>query len=141
MSAIKNKGTIGALNFCHINAISITNESIKSNLVTIKRVSDLNRNPKNSADTKEIRFIYEARKLLEDNKKIPPKTIHQKNSTIAYFPIITNNMCLQCHGSAETDIRDNVYRKIQALYPEDKAVGYRENQLRGIWVVRMTNEK
>ncbi len=44
---------------------------------------------------------------------------------------------MQCHGDPETDILPETYTKIKELYPEDKAIGYIENELRGIWVVEM----
>jgi hypothetical protein len=34
-------------------------------------------------------------------------------------------------------MESGVHDKILALYPEDKAIGYSTNELRGIWVVKM----
>ena len=42
---------------------------------------------------------------------------------------------MQCHGKKDTDIHSSVYENILKIYPEDKAVGYSENQIRGIWTV------
>jgi hypothetical protein len=58
----------------------------------------------------------------------------------AYYPILTNKMCLQCHGDLEKDITKNTLNKINQLYPKDKATGYKENEIRGIWVVEMQNK-
>jgi hypothetical protein len=56
---------------------------------------------------------------------------------IVYYPILTNAMCLQCHGKPEEDIKPSTLSKLHMLYPQDKGVGYEENELRGIWVVEM----
>ena len=52
-----------------------------------------------------------------------------------YFPIETNANCLQCHGSKEMDIKPNVLKKIELLYPKDEATGYKINEIRGLFVV------
>ena len=41
-------------------------------------------------------------------------------------------MCLQCHGQS---IAPDVREKLSGLYPEDKATGYREGDIRGAFVV------
>jgi copper chaperone CopZ len=52
-----------------------------------------------------------------------------------YAPITTNSMCLQCHGSPEKDIESKVLTALTNLYPEDKAIGYDVNEVRGIWSI------
>ena len=42
-------------------------------------------------------------------------------------------MCLQCHGTAKTQVKQNTLDELTKLYPEDKALGYDINQVRGIW--------
>ena len=52
-----------------------------------------------------------------------------------YYPIVTNAMCMQCHGKKDLQIKPETLAAIGEFYPEDKATGYGENELRGIWVV------
>lgn len=47
----------------------------------------------------------------------------------------TGSVCLNCHGS---NIKPEVQAKITELYPEDKATGYQEGQVRGAIVVLKT---
>ena len=54
---------------------------------------------------------------------------------VFYAPITTNSMCLQCHGS-EKDIKPATLAKIKSLYPNDKAIGYQENEMRGLMVIK-----
>jgi len=44
----------------------------------------------------------------------------------------TEDVCLTCHGTA---INPEVQAKIQALYPEDKAVGFKAGDIRGAFSV------
>lgn len=138
--AIENQGSIEALEFCNEKAESILNESIMDDVISVKRVSNLNRNVKNTPNEEESNFLNRAKEILEEKKEILPKITRSDNSTTVYFPILTNKMCLQCHGSPEKDIDNKLYTRIKELYPEDKAIGYKENQIRGMWVIEMKNE-
>jgi hypothetical protein len=44
-------------------------------------------------------------------------------------------MCLKCHGNLGQEVEAKTYDKILELYPNDKAVGYDINQVRGIWSI------
>ena len=68
-----------------------------------------------------------------------PKFTESDGETKGYFPIETNAACLQCHGSKDLDIKPKVLKKIAQLYPKDQATGYKEHQLRGIFVVTKNN--
>jgi len=47
----------------------------------------------------------------------------------------TQKLCLQCHGTPDT-INAEVQAKLKELYPEDKAVGYGVNQIRGAMTLK-----
>ena len=47
-------------------------------------------------------------------------------------------LCLQCHGTA---IAPELAEKLSELYPEDKATGYREGDMRGAFVVTRRLER
>jgi hypothetical protein len=47
---------------------------------------------------------------------------------------------VKCHGNKDVDIEQPTFRKIKALYPSDKALGYSVNNLRGMWVVEMNKK-
>ncbi len=137
LGAISKQGTEHALSFCSTKAIHLT-DSMSTTLATkIKRVSDKNRNPKNAANQEELKYINDSKKIILEHKKPQPKLIEKENTTIGYYPIMTNNMCLQCHGEKNTDINPQTLSKIEVLYPNDKAFGYKSNELRGIWVIEM----
>ncbi len=132
MGAIQSKGTIYAMEFCQEKAIPITDSLAILKKVSIKRVSDKNRNPRNKANAIETVLIADFQKLINNQKEpqVVKQTIGYQN--FYYYPIITNSMCLQCHGE-KSNISPEVLKKIQILYPNDMAIGYQENQIRGIW--------
>jgi len=138
LKAINEKGTEGALSFCSDKAIHLTDSISESLGVKITRVSDKFRNPSNSANDIELEYMDKVRDNMVNGIKTNPQIIEEDNMILGYFPIITNSMCLQCHGQKDVDILPNVVAKIDSLYPDDNATGYKENELRGIWVIEMT---
>ena len=40
-----------------------------------------------------------------------------------------------------SDINVSTFQKVNTLYPADKATGYKENEIRGLWVVEMLKKK
>jgi len=137
LGAIKSNGTENALEFCNAKAIVLTDSMANVLGATIRRVSDKNRNPRNLANEAEMSYINSAHTLLADGEKLTPQVQEINDRMVGYYPIMTNAMCLQCHGIANEQIQPATLEKIAALYPEDKAIGYGENELRGIWVVEM----
>lgn len=137
MGAINSKGTAEALSFCNTKAIHLTDSMAIELNAKIKRVSDKNRNPNNKANEQELAYIESAKAQLEAGEEITPQLTEIDNKLVGYYPITTNQMCLQCHGELNTDVKTETLQKIKELYPADKATGYSTNQLRGIWVVEM----
>ena len=139
MEAINTKGTEHALSFCSTKAISLTDSMSVVLNAKIKRVSDKNRNPDNECNEAELSYILATKLALAENKETPPLLTTLGDKLIGYYPIITNQMCMQCHGQPETEVLPQTLSKIGMLYPQDKALGYNVNELRGIWVVEMDN--
>jgi hypothetical protein len=49
-------------------------------------------------------------------------------------PLLTGDVCLKCHGDPQT-FSPELRGKIEQLYPNDKAVGFKAGDLRGVlWV-------
>jgi hypothetical protein len=141
LNAINTKGTDDALEFCSTKALTLTDSMAKALDIKIKRVSDKNRSTMNKANTVELTYIQRSKTMLALGEKIKPELIKKGNKYIGYYPILTDKMCLQCHGKPNTEVLTNTLSKIQKLYPDDKAIGYSANELRGIWVVEMKKGK
>jgi cytochrome c553 len=137
LKAIKSGGPEHAVTFCNIRAETLTDSSGTAQNVSIRRVSDRPRNPVNAADSMELAKIIALREDLAGGISLPYR-LHEEEQTITgYYPIVTNDMCLKCHGEKGENIAPTTLSALEALYPDDKATGYAANQLRGIWVVEM----
>uniref|UniRef100_UPI0040491045 c-type heme family protein n=1 Tax=Flavobacterium sp. TaxID=239 RepID=UPI0040491045 len=140
MGTIQKKGTLEAMAFCNIQAMPLTDSMSVHYNAAIKRVSDKNRNPNNKANAEELIYIEQFKKDLAAKKEPKPVIVDKGEKVQFYYPIPTNTMCLQCHGKPE-NIKSDVQAKIKALYPKDLAVGYGENEVRGIWSITFNKKK
>jgi cytochrome c551/c552 len=142
MQAIQERGTEAAVEFCNTVAIPLTDSVSNVWNAKVKRVTDFSRNPINVAQPEELSILKGFKETLLQGKQIKPLVIFPSSGSpkaIGYYPIETNSMCLQCHGKPDVDITTQIYSKIKQLYPSDKAVGYGEQELRGMFVVEMND--
>lgn len=135
MGTIKKKGTKEAITFCNERAYALTDSMAKVNNATIKRVSDKPRNQNNKANKVELAHIEKFKAMISNQEEVKPIVEEAGNSVNFYYPITTNDMCLQCHGTLSNEIKSDTYKTIKGLYPNDKAIGYDVNQVRGIWSI------
>ncbi len=140
MKAIQVKGTTGAIEFCKTKASRLTDSMGIMKNVLIKRITDLPRNSSNQASEEELGFITAFRRQIENKGEIRPITKEMDDEVFFYYPIVTNTMCLQCHGTPEKEITTPVLETLSALYPQDKATGYDIEQLRGMWRIQFILE-
>ena len=136
MKAIEESGAEGAIDFCHTAAYPLTDSVAINHRVSIKRVAGKYRNPLNAPETWETELLdyyssLDKTQLSQDSLVILPS-----GETIYTKPIILQGACVQCHGEVGKDIDLSTYRAILKKYPDDKAVGFKPGDLRGMWVVK-----
>src|SRR5690606_8938406 len=128
MNAIQTKGTKYAVEFCNIEAINLTDSMAVLLNASIKRVSDLPRNNKNQANNAELAHIQTMKDQINLGEAPNPLLAEIDGKMVGYYAILTNSMCLNCHGDKKLNIQPETFDKIKSLYPSDKAIGYGANQ-------------
>jgi hypothetical protein len=133
---LKSEGMLSAVSVCSDTAQVLTSNFGLMKGVYIKRVSFKNRNKHNLPDEFEARILKEFEQMKKEG---------ELTSDTEYFEIITENdyqylkymkpikigaACLKCHGN-EGNIPPEVKELITKRYPDDKAVGYKNGDLRG----------
>ncbi len=141
IKAIGEKGTLGAIEFCNIKALALTDSISVMNNAVIKRVSDKPRNPDNKANDEELGYISYYKKLIASGKEPKPIVKRENGEVDFYYPITTNTMCLQCHGRPNEQVMPETLATLKSLYPADQAIDYDANEVRGIWVVNFDEKK
>lgn len=134
--ALREGGPVAAVEFCKDNALPLTKDMATELGSSVVRVSDRPRNPKNAANAEQLIYIAKAKASLAAGEQAKPAIIDSGDRMVGYYPIVTNGMCLQCHGTQE-EIAQETSIAIQASYPKDQATGYGLNELRGVFVVSM----
>lgn len=130
---IQEEGTLAALTFCKAEAYRLTDSTATAKKRKIKRVTDKPRNPANQASPEEIDLMDAYRTSLAKGGVLEPIYTYSKGEHYFYNPIVTSELCLRCHGTPGVQITEEVMERIRDLYPEDRAIGYEANQLRGMW--------
>jgi hypothetical protein len=134
-AALQEGGAEHAVSFCSQEALSLT-ATIEQGLtdgIQLKRTSLKYRNPANAPDELETAAIEYFEDALANRHELPPYYVQRASrSDFRYYqPLVVNDLCLQCHGPAET-IAPEVRQAIETLYPNDLATGYTVGELRGL---------
>ncbi len=138
VKAMQSGGAIEAIEVCHTRADEIAKSLSKETGMDVSRVSARNRNPGNAANDWQLKVLQsfdERRSSGEAPAALTwNETVQNANGAEFRFmkAIPTAGLCLQCHGTA---ITPEVSARLDELYPDDKAVGYSEGEIRGAFVV------
>jgi hypothetical protein len=133
---MKMGGPAKAIPFCNIEAMPLTQQLSNEFNVTIKRTSDKLRNQENRPSERELEIINNYHKLISEKKEITPIVeVDSNNNKHYYTPILLKANCLACHGKVDEFVSVKTDSIIKSLYPNDKAIGYNDGDLRGIWSI------
>lgn len=123
------KGPVEAIGACRVEAPGIA-EGLSRDGIRLGRSSDRLRNPANVAP-EWVRPILDA--YLGEAEDRAARTVAVSEGRAGYVePILLQPLCLTCHGAS---LAPDVAARINALYPEDRAVGFEVGDLRGVfWV-------
>jgi len=137
---IQKSGLAGAVEYCSLEAIPITDSIAKMEQVAISRVSHKYRNPLNAANEREIERIERYISQHQKGEQLIAQLVSEDRALIYYSPIVLGSpMCLSCHG--ETDKIDIGVREVlNEKYPEDKAVNFKFNEIRGMFKIVFEKE-
>ncbi len=132
--AMAEGGPAHAVDFCSIEAIPLT-RAIEAELdsgIELKRTSLRWRNPDNAPDRWEEAILRQM-----DDEDVPEAlTGPGPDGTVRYYrPLRTGTQCLACHG---VNLDPDAARLIEEAYPDDRATGYGEGDLRGVIRVQIT---
>jgi len=139
---MKEGGPVAAIGICNTKAMTVAAEHSKKSGFDIARTSLKTRSHQNVPDEweKAVLMQFEERKAKgEAPKKLEyAKIVEDKdgNREIRYMKAIpTGKVCLACHGATE-EMDKAVVERLDKLYPEDQARGFKGGDLRGAFTIR-----
>lgn len=122
-------GPVAAIDACRVRAPEIASK-LSTDGVRIGRSSHRLRNPANRGP-EWIEATLEA--YVDEPDSRVPVVVEFDGDRVGYIePIITQPMCVSCHGDA---LAGPLAAEIERLYPDDEATGFAAGDLRGLfWV-------
>ncbi len=138
MGAIQAGGPEAAIAVCKVKAPAIGKEKAASTGWSIGRTALKLRNPANSPDAWERSVLLRFQDQISDGTEVKnlehyETTTKNGERVFRYMRAIpTQAPCLICHGS---NLSQNVKAKIEELYPEDRATGFSQGELRGAFTI------
>lgn len=129
MEAMQQQGPVGAIVVCQKEAPRMAADVGDSHALKIGRTGVRLRNPNNQPPTW-------AKSLTESQIDTPQFVKLSSGAAAALLPIKLQGQCLMCHGPQE-QIAPAVQDQLAKLYPDDRATGFREGELRGWFWIEM----
>lgn len=136
--AVDEKGYPNAVSYCKLEATSQLVRMAEKYGVTIRRTSARPRNPENAPSGEELpildAYAYNFENGLENEPNIQQL---QNGETLLYTKaiVIQEEFCLNCHGTAQKEIKEETLIEIDSRYAKDVAREYKVGQLRGMWSI------
>jgi len=132
-----SEGVVEAISACNIEAPEIA-DRLSNDDIRVGRSSDRLRNPGNAAPDWVVPILqaYMSRDMSgypSGDSEVSATEIVLSDKRLGYVePIMMQPVCTACHGE---NIAPEVMAQIDALYPKDRAVGFKVGELRGVfWV-------
>jgi len=132
--ALARGGPAGAINFCHLDATAITQRVGREEGIAAGRTSDRLRSPTNAprpwaADLVKAHAGRPAR-------SVEGFAVDLGDKVGVLRPIALRPMCVGCHGP-EDRLAPGIKAVLEDRYPVDRAVGFKEGEIRGWFWVEM----
>ena len=129
------EGLVEAIEACQIQAPKVA-ESLSRDGIRVGRSSHRLRNPNNAPPNWVEPILADYVASISDRE---PRSVSLSGGRLGYVePIIVQPQCLSCHGEL---LNRDVSMQISELYPDDRAVGFRVGELRGVFWAEYPVEK
>ena len=139
VNTIQSSGPDSAIAVCNLEAIKISEDISNRNNLEVGRTSLKIRNLANTPDvweTKQLEWFSSQQTSGIDIKTLEKSEIvKEKGKKIFRYmkAIPMQEPCMLCHGEV---ISAGLKEKINDLYPQDQATGYKPGQIRGAFTIK-----
>lgn len=142
-AAMKSGGPLHAIEVCQIKAPAIASELSKKKGWHVARTSLKTRSPANAPDSWErivLKRFDEQKAQGMDAKQLEHYAFVEEKGVkkFRYMKAIpAGEVCMNCHGAT---LAPEIAQKIETLYPNDQATGYKPGDIRGAFTITQTIE-
>jgi len=137
--AMESSGPLGALGVCHDAAPAIAKAISSRSGWSVARTSLKPRNAASAPDDYERKVMEDFEARIAKGEKAADLTSAEiiDDHGVEVFRFIkaipTAAPCLTCHGG---DVKAEVKAKIAELYPNDQALGFKLDEMRGVFTLQ-----
>ena len=138
LAGMQDGGPVNAISVCNLSAPGIANTYSARHGWDVGRTSLRVRNPANTPDPWErsvLESFEERKRAGEDPAKMEYHEVVRQDgvSKLRYMKAIpTGKLCLACHGE---HVDSTAKSRLEKLYPDDQALGYRVGDIRGAFSI------
>jgi hypothetical protein len=134
VSAVQEEGLVHAVNVCHELAPKIARE-LSTDGWQVARTSLKTRSDVNKPDQWELETLEDFDRRFKAGTDVSQLTVaRQDDGQFRYMKAIpTDQICLACHGSS---VDDTLIETINKKYPNDRALGFTLEDLRGAFTLK-----
>jgi len=139
----EDKSGVKAAEFCANNAKEVMQKVTKNfpENVKVRRVALKYRNPNNKPDSVDLEVLTKMQEALKNQTlQKKPQVVDVNGTKRVYVPLIVEKACLKCHGDINS-MNPQIKKIIAKKYPNDKAVNFKEGDLRGAVVAEIKPKK
>ena len=130
--ALSRGGPASAIGFCHLDATFLSQRIGKEEGIAVGRTSDRLRNPTNAPRPWAAPLV--TGNAGRQAKAVDGFVVDLGDRVGVLRPIAERPMCAGCHGPTDK-LSPGVLRVLADRYPLDRAVGFRDGEIRGwFWV-------
>ncbi len=138
-TATAKGGAEHAVDVCHLKALPVTRGTVAGlpRITAVKRTSLKLRSPANAPDEADQQVLARIDGLIQTGERPPALLIQRVEGAgenphwRVYKPVAVIAQCLACHGDP-ADQSEALRAKLQAHYPSDQAIGYKQGDWRGV---------
>ena len=135
-AALGRGGVAEAIPYCNVTALPLMDSLGSAYGVSLRRTALKVRNPADEPTPPERDHLEKYSQMLKQGEEMVPQVEALPNGQLLYSkPIITQGMCLNCHGTVGESMKPEDYALIQEHYPADSATGFAMGDLRGMWSI------
>ncbi|MFN3370390.1 MAG: DUF3365 domain-containing protein [Sphingomonadaceae bacterium] len=137
-AAMAEGGPVGAIKVCAEDAPAIARRLSAESGAIVRRTALRTRNPAAAPDAFEAATMDDWVDSPLEAPGRPKVQVRADGEGFRYMRAIpTQGQCLACHGAPEA-IAPDVKAAIDARYPQDRATGFAEGQMRGAFSIAWT---
>jgi hypothetical protein len=136
-AALSRGGPGSAISFCHLDATFVAQRVGRAEGIAAGRTSDRLRNPTNAPKLWADALVKA--NAGKQARSVEGFVVDLGENVGVLRPIAERAMCAGCHGSLDT-MSPGVKSVLADRYPADRAVGFKEGEIRGWFWVEMPKQ-